>query len=110
MRLSLNLRGVDRDPALNRLLEGKLRTAFDQFGRWIRGVAVAIEDVNGPKGGVDKCCRVSITVPRHPGVVVEGRGTDLFAVISEVLDRASVTMSRLHDRRIARRRGSMGWA
>ncbi len=108
MRLSLTLKGVDRNPSLDRLLEQKLHFAFDQFGRWVRGVALAVEDLNGPKGGVDKRCRVSVHVPRHPGVVVVGRGSDLMAVVAEAIDRTAQTLARLRDRRHARRKGAIG--
>lgn len=104
MRMSLTVKGVEKTPTLNRLLDHKLHYAFDQFGRWVHDVALAIEDLNGPKGGVDKRCRVAVTIPRHRSVVVEGRGEDLFAVVTDSIDRAARALARVRDRRHSRRR------
>ncbi len=105
MRLNLMVKGVDKTPTLDRLVDHKLHYAFDQFGRWVSDVALAIEDLNRPKGGVDKRCRLAVSVPRHRSVIVEGRGTDLMVVVSEVIDRGAQALARLRDRRHSRRRG-----
>lgn len=108
MKLSLTLKGVEKTPGFDRLLQRKLHYAFDQFGHLVQQVALAVEDLNGPKGGVDKRCRVAISVPRHPSVVVEGRGEAVLAVVSDAIDRAAQALARLRDRRHTRRRASVG--
>ncbi len=108
MRTNLTVKGVEKTATLNRLLDHKLHYAFDRFGHWVGEIALAIEDLNGPKGGVDKRCRVAITVPRHRSVIVEDRGEDLLAVVSHAIDRAALALSRLRDRRHSRRRPAMG--
>ena len=104
MRLSFTVKGVDTTPTLNRMLHHKLHYAFDQFGQWVQGVSLALEDLNGPKGGVDKRCRVKVSIPRHPEVVVEGRGAEVIAVVNDAIDRAAQALSRLRGRRHDRRR------
>ncbi|OYW20847.1 MAG: hypothetical protein B7Z55_06685 [Planctomycetales bacterium 12-60-4] len=104
MRVNLTVKGVAKTPTLDRLLHHKLHYAFDQFGHWVRHVAMVLEDVNGPKGGVDKRCRVTVSVPRHPMVVVDGRGADLLAVVTDAIDRVTQSLARLRDRRHTRRR------
>ncbi len=110
MRLCLTVKGVAKTPTMDRLLQHKLHYAFDQFGRWVQGVTLAVEDMNGPKGGVDKRCRVKVSVPRHPVVVVEGRGAELVAVVNDAIDRAAQALARLRDRRHTRRRAPVGHA
>ncbi|MDX1965941.1 MAG: hypothetical protein SFV23_02110 [Planctomycetaceae bacterium] len=104
MRVDLIVKGVAKTPTLDRMLRHKLHYAFDQFGRWVSEVALAVEDVNGPKGGVDKRCRVTVSVPRSAAVVIDGRGADLLAVVTEAIDRAAHSLARLRDRRQDRRR------
>ncbi len=104
MHIDLTVKGVAKTPALDRLLHHKLPYAFDQFGRWVRDVALAVEDLNGPKGGVDKRCRLTVSVPRSAAVVIDERGADLLAVVTNAIDRAAQSLARLRDRRHSRRR------
>lgn len=103
MRLNVTVRGVTMDPSLESLMQHKLHYALDRFGTWVQKVEVALEDVNGPKGGVDKRCRMMVTVPRHPEVVIEGRGEEAMGVVTEVIDRAALALDRLRGKKHAAR-------
>lgn len=76
-----------------------LSSRFDQ----IQGITVRLGDVNGPRGGVDKSCTVSISLPRLKEVVIEDIQADLYVAISRAMDRASRTvnrrLTRLQDRK-----------
>lgn len=48
---------------------------------------VALVDVNGPKGGEDKACRVTFRSPHIRTLRVEERGADIYACIAGVRDR-----------------------
>ncbi|MBI1347321.1 hypothetical protein GC163_13660 [bacterium] len=108
MRLNLTWKGVAKTPAVDRLLEHKLHYALDRFGHWVQSVDLAMEDMNGPKGGIDKRCRMAVSIPRHRSVVVDGRGEDLMAVVTDVIDRAATALSRVRDRRHSRRQTTSG--
>lgn len=103
MRLHVTARGVTVDPSLESLMQHKLHYALDRFGPWVQTVEVALEDLNGPKGGVDKRCRMTVSVPRQRDVVVEGRGDELTNVVTEVIDRTALALDRLRGKRHAAR-------
>ena len=48
---------------------------------------VALVDVNGPKGGEDKACRVTFHSPNFRTLRVEERGADIYACVAAVRDR-----------------------
>jgi putative sigma-54 modulation protein len=56
-------------------------------------------DVNGPKGGLDKECRVTLRVPGRPAVHVTERSEDLHKCIQVTHDRLSVMAKRVLERR-----------
>ena len=76
---------------------------------------VRLSDINGPRGGADKCCHIQVVLPQLPDVVIEDTEVDLYAAIDRAADRAGRTV----DRRLARHRdrarhgghgGQHGWA
>ena len=69
-------------------------TALDQHARWITGVTVRLEDVNGPKGGVDKRCQAEIHVKPSGTVVLEETKEDMYAAINLVADKAKQVVGR----------------
>ena len=49
---------------------------------------VRLSDINGKRGGVDKQCRVLVTLTHGPAAVVEDLDADLPTLIDRVLARA----------------------
>jgi ribosome-associated translation inhibitor RaiA len=61
---------------------------------------VRLCDINGPRGGEDKCCRIQIIMPHLPDVVIEDTMANLYCAIDRASDRAGRTVGR----RLARQR------
>ncbi|MBL7004936.1 MAG: HPF/RaiA family ribosome-associated protein [Gammaproteobacteria bacterium] len=80
----------------------RLKFAFRKKDDQIQMVSVRLSDVNGPKGGEDKCCQLQITLPHIPNIVIEDTKTDIFSAIDSAVNRASLTinkkLSRLHEK------------
>lgn len=83
--------------------ERRLRFALGSFSHRITKVTVRLEDLNGPKGGTDKRCRILVNIPTYDPVVVEDYDRDYETVVARAADRISHTLSR----RLARERN---WA
>jgi len=62
-------------------------------------IVVRLSDVNGPRGGQDKCCGIEVRLKGSPALFVEDTQTDLYVAI----DRAADRMGRALDRHLARR-------
>jgi len=60
---------------------------------------VRLADVNGPRGGVDKCCGIEVRVKGASTIAIDDTQADLYVAI----DRAAERTGRTLDRRMARR-------
>ena len=85
--------------ALRSHAERRLRSALTCCGEHIRRVAMRLSDVNGPRGGADKRCRLQVVLAGLPDVVVEDTEGDLYVAIDRATDRAGRTLVRKIDRR-----------
>ena len=70
----------------------RLGFALDRL-RNVRRVVVSLGDLNGPKGGEDKFCRITAEVG-HRTVVVEDVHSNLYAAISRATRRFAHAASR----------------
>jgi hypothetical protein len=65
-----------------------------KFGAAIERVSVRVRDINGPRGGIDKICRVKVVLSRLPSVVVEQRDAAKQAAIDAALARTEQAVRR----------------
>ncbi len=93
-------RGVVLDEALRERVERRLGFALGRFGDRVGRVAVHLSDVNGPRGGVDKRCRIVAEVPggRSGAVVIEDAAAELDPLIDRAADRIGQSVRRRLDR------------
>jgi ribosome-associated translation inhibitor RaiA len=79
--------GVPLADADKAYLRRKLGRKLGKFARRIERTSVRIEDVNGPRGGVDKLCRIKVVLGGLPSVVIEERHHSLQAAMDGALAR-----------------------
>ena len=68
-------------------LRRKLGMKLGKYASSIERTSVRVEDVNGPRGGIDKRCRIKAVLTGLPSVVVEHRHHSLQVAIDRALDR-----------------------
>lgn len=78
----------------------KLGRRLGKFAGSIQRVSVRTEDVNGPRGGVDRVCRIKIVLRGLPSVIFEACDMSLDAAV----DRALSGVERAVCRKVQRRR------
>lgn len=100
MKLTIRTRHLLLTPELHHELDHRIRLAFARIGAWVRSVDVTIADINGPKGGPDKQCRLRVRGRGMTGVVLEHVGADPLATVLAAAERAEQVVLR----RAARRR------
>src|SRR5689334_23233735 len=75
----IHIRGLEGDfgPEERVFVRHKLTRRLNKFAESIERVSLRAEDVNGPRGGVDRVCRVKVVVRGLPSVVVEKQDASL---------------------------------
>src|SRR3954466_7046464 len=99
--MQLEMRGVNYslDDVLKGHIERRLRFALGRFAARIHRWTVRLTDVNGPRGGIDKRCRIAVALVPRGVVMVEGSGDDAFALIADTATRAGRSVRRALERR-----------
>lgn len=77
----------------------KLGQKLRKFAPAVERSSVRVEDVNGPRGGVDKRCRIKVVLHGLPSVVVEELNESLQAAMDGALTRMERAVRRATDRR-----------
>lgn len=100
MQINIQTRNFTLTGALKGHIHRRLGYALSSRDEHIQEIKVRLSDINGPRGGKDKCCKIHVILPKLSDVVIEDTETDLYTAIDRAVDRAS----RNVDRRINRQR------
>jgi putative sigma-54 modulation protein len=76
----------------------RLAFALSRFEPRLRLAQVRLSDVNGPKGGEDKACRVVIHLTEGGQVLGEDVHADAYQALTGAVDRAARGLARFLDR------------
>jgi ribosomal subunit interface protein len=90
--------------AIERHVNRRVRAAIGHASRSVTGTTVRLRDTNGPRGGVDKACRVAVRVRGGRAVVAEAVDRDLYAAIDAAAEKLAGALRRHRGRRRALRR------
>ncbi len=101
MQIDIQARDFSLTRALRNHIERRLGFALSTRYDRIKRILVRLSDINGPRGGNDKCCQLHVVMPGQADVIIEDTQANLYAAIDRAADRASraVTrrLERLHD-------------
>lgn len=94
MRLLVHDKKCAIDEELREYLELRLRFALSRFQHRIGKVTVHLKDLNGPRGGVDKQCRIAVGLVPNGSVTIEETDADVMRAIAHAAERAGRTVRR----------------
>lgn len=94
MLIEIQTRNFPLTKALRGHIQRRLDFALSTRHEHIERILVTLSDINGPRGGADKCCQIQIILPRLKDVVIEDIESDLYDAINRAADRASRTVAR----------------
>lgn len=89
----------DLSPDDRAYIRRKLGRRLGKFASAIERVSVRTEDVNGPRGGIDRVCRIKVVLSGLPSVVLERRDPSLTAAVDGALAGVDVAVRRAVQRR-----------
>jgi ribosomal subunit interface protein len=91
-------RGFSLTPGLRSYGEQRLGFALDRHRERIARVRVTLADVNGPKGGEDKSCKVEVRLRGGRTVRASVVDADAYAALGVAAHRAGRALSRALER------------
>ena len=77
----------------------QLGRKLGKFAPSIERVSVRVDDVNGPRGGIDQLCRIKVVLSDLPSVVFEARDASLDVAIGSALAGTERAVRRSVQRR-----------
>jgi ribosome-associated translation inhibitor RaiA len=111
-RIAVRSPAAPLSPELRSTAENRVRRAVQRFARRIRQISIWLDDVNGPRGGIDRTCRIQVHLIPAGVATVEARGPSVYAAVALAADRVKNAVNRTLKRRRtkarfpkARRRG-----
>lgn len=87
MIVDIHGQGFTVTPALAEHMRRRLGFVLTRHSGRIQRVAIRVGDENGPRGGVDKYCRIQVHLLDAPVAVIKDVGAELYAVIDRAADR-----------------------
>lgn len=95
MKIEVRFRGQELPSgALRDHATRRIHLHLSRFGKEIASVQVRVGDVNGPKGGLDKECQVTLRGRRIGGVIVDDVSSDAYAAVDLAVERAGYVVGR----------------
>jgi len=94
MTVNVRLRDMENVDELKAQIERKVGFATDRFAVRLVEIHVAVSDMNGPRGGVDKHCSIRGVLEGGRSITVEERGAHAIAVVNRAVRRLSNCVGR----------------
>jgi len=104
MYIDTRTRGFSLTDAIRRHVEVRVGAALGPLARRVAAVTARLKDVNAGRGGIDKRCRLVVTLRRLGVVVAEATDADLYAAVGAAAGRARRAALRAVSRRRPRER------
>ena len=94
MQIEIQARDFNLTHSLRDHIQRRLGFALSARYHHIQRILVRLSDINGPRGGIDKCCQIQMVLPQQADLVIEDTETDMYVAIDRAADRASRTLGR----------------
>jgi ribosomal subunit interface protein len=98
MRIDIKASGFDLTDGLREHTVRRLQFALGWANHDVHAVSVRLADINGPRGGKDKRCRIQVPFPGTRNVVIEDTESDLYVAIDRAAERAERAVVRRLER------------
>ena len=93
MEIQIKTSGLPAAKKLRAHANDRIRATLGRFGHIVQLVSVRLSDINGPRGGADKLCRIVIQMKTR-SLVLEELGVDMRRVIDRLADRVQHNVCR----------------
>jgi putative sigma-54 modulation protein len=108
MELTIKGHGLEVSDSLRAYAARRLRFSLGGFADHLTGVEVRIGDINGPRGGIDKTCAITVVLRTFGVMFVRAAGANAYATVDRAAARIRSAVSRALSRSRAHRRRAIG--
>ena len=98
MRITIQASGFVLTEALRSYTEQRLAAALGWARHQTRRLAVSLSDINGPRGGIDKRCKIQVQLASGAEVIIADTEADLYVAIDRAAERADRAVVRRVER------------
>lgn len=99
MNLEIHMRNLELNDEMRSFVDRRIEYALGRFSPAVKSVNIRVGDDNGPRGGIDKHCRIVVHLERRDDVVVDQRGETYYGTVATAIDRVENAVSRAIRRR-----------
>ncbi len=101
MKLHLNAKKVDLPEQIQAYIKQRAVYAFSRTQHIVSTVHVTVTDINGPRGGKDKQCKIVVRTDNFPDIVIAETQAELLPCINRALARSNQNLlQRLKRKRL----------
>ena len=94
MHIDIQARGFHLTPPILEMVQQRIVSMLRARHEGIKRIVVRLGDINGPRGGEDKSCRIRISMPGNKDIFVEDVEPDLYTAIFRASERANHALTR----------------
>lgn len=94
MLIHMRTQDLDMVGAFQRHLERRVRAALGSSATNVHSVTLEFSDVNGPRGGADLRCAITVDLIPRGSVRAEATSSDLLTAVGRALARARRSVQR----------------
>lgn len=88
MDIAFKMTSQPTPSSLRAALTDSIQTALDRFRHRLKRIEVYVEDVNGPRGGIDKECRFIAELHHMPSIVIREQAESVRKAVGLATNRA----------------------
>lgn len=106
MKLELHSSRIEVSESIRSYVERRIAFALGRFTDVIDSVVVRLEDINGPRGGIDKLCRMRVRlIGQRSPIIAEVVDLETRVAVDLTAERVGRAVARNLDRLSNRRPG-----
>jgi len=94
MQIDIQFRGIVTTQSLRDHVHHEVHSHLSRFGGDVTEVVVRVGDADGPKGGIDKLCQITVKGPRIGSATREDLSTDTRAAVDLAASRVAYAVGR----------------
>jgi hypothetical protein len=94
MFIHMRAQNLDMVGAIQRHLERRVRAALGSSATHVRSVSLGLSDINGPRGGADLRCVITVDLMPRGSVRAEATSSDLLSAVGRALARVRRSLHR----------------